>query len=190
MNSELPDFPEIAGVEFRHCLNAIGYAASSDGRVWCCRKTGGHGGYRTDWRPLKPQKHNQGYLMVSLGKANLRLLHCIVLEAFVGPAPDGMEGCHYPDKDKRNCRIENISWGTRSKNILHRIVQGGSSRGEMNWNAKLNKESVIQVVEMLEAGSLSHEEIASKFNVTRRTVGRIGSGELWSHVTGRTRCSN
>lgn len=48
----------------------------------------------------------------------------LVLEAFVGPRPEGMVGCHWDD-DHGNNRLENLRWGARSDNG-HDSVRNGT----------------------------------------------------------------
>lgn len=50
-------------------------------------------------------------------------VHRLVLEAFVGPCPDGMECCHYDD-DPSNNRIENLRWDTHSANQRDLVRNG------------------------------------------------------------------
>lgn len=52
------------------------------------------------------------------------LLHRMVLEAFVGPCPEGMECLHKNDNPEDN-RLVNLRWGTRSENQLDRVKNGG-----------------------------------------------------------------
>lgn len=44
-----------------------------------------------------------------------RKVHVLVLEAFVGPRPKGMLGCH-KDDDQNNNSLSNLEWGTPSHN--------------------------------------------------------------------------
>ena len=50
-------------------------------------------------------------------------VHRLVLEAFVGPAPDGMDGCHRDD-DKDNNTLDNLYWGTRAENMADQVRNG------------------------------------------------------------------
>lgn len=50
-------------------------------------------------------------------------VHQLVLEAFVGPRPEGHEGCHH-DGDPTNNRLDNLHWGTKSENNLDRVRHG------------------------------------------------------------------
>lgn len=51
------------------------------------------------------------------------LLHRMVLEAFVGPCPEGMECLHENDNPQDN-RLVNLRWGTRSENQADRVRNG------------------------------------------------------------------
>lgn len=68
----------------------------------------------------------KGYLRVQLsgpdGRRNRRV-HALVLEAFVGPCPEGMQTRHM-DGDKANNTLGNLSWGTPSENILDCVRLG------------------------------------------------------------------
>lgn len=75
---------------------------------------------------LRPQENTSGGLQVSVlkdGKRSLHLVPRLVLEAFVGPCPEGMECCHLDDNPKNN-RVENLRWDTRSANRYDRVRNG------------------------------------------------------------------
>lgn len=57
------------------------------------------------------------------GKGTSTHVHRAVLEAFVGPCPDGMEACHWNDDPKDN-RLENLRWGSRKENTLDKVRNG------------------------------------------------------------------
>lgn len=73
-------------------------------------------------RILKPGKQMQsGHVSVSLGRHNSRLVHQLVLEAFVGPRPAAPKGSlidvlHLNSNPADN-RLVNLRYGTRSENI-------------------------------------------------------------------------
>src|SRR5688572_6260712 len=71
-------------------------------------------------RILKPIHFGTGYAKVNLyGRGHnggaQRLIHHLVLEAFVGPCPEGME-CRHVDGSPPNNRLDNLSWGTHVEN--------------------------------------------------------------------------
>ena len=59
------------------------------------------------------------------GIARSGFIHCLVLEAFVGPRPEGAEACH-ADDDKTNAKLSNLRWDTRSENIHDRRRNGAN----------------------------------------------------------------
>jgi len=79
-------------------------------------------------RVRKLQPHPRGYLMVNLyhptNPRRYAKVHQLVLEAFVGPRPPGMGGCHYNDIPSDN-RLENLRWDTQSANAQDMLRNGG-----------------------------------------------------------------
>lgn len=57
------------------------------------------------------------------GVQTTKSVHRIVLEAWVGPCPAGLEGCHN-DGDYTNNVLSNIRWDTRENNQLDKREHG------------------------------------------------------------------
>lgn len=75
-------------------------------------------------RVLKPGRlGNSDHLHVVLEGRIDRPVHCLILEAFVGPCSEGLMALHHDD-DPTNNRIENLSWGTRSENSYDAVRNG------------------------------------------------------------------
>lgn len=75
---------------------------------------------------LKPSPDKDGYLTVALHKNGIQKthrVHHLVLGAFKGPRPDGLEGCHNNGNNQDN-RIANLRWGTISSNRIDTINHG------------------------------------------------------------------
>lgn len=76
---------------------------------------------------LRPQKHsNTRYFHVTLrknGKPETALIHQLVMAAFVGPVPAGME-CLHQDDDANNSALSNLRYGTRSENNYDKVRNG------------------------------------------------------------------
>ncbi|MCV7004138.1 NUMOD4 motif-containing HNH endonuclease [Mycolicibacterium alvei] len=75
-------------------------------------------------RMIRPTTHRSGHLRVMLhrnGKRATRYVHRLVLEAFSGPAPPGMEMCRHWNDDCRDNRAENLVWGTDDQNRQDRV---------------------------------------------------------------------
>jgi hypothetical protein len=69
---------------------------------------------------LKPCEQ-RGYLRVNI--AGSRLVHALVLEAFVGPRPPGHETCHN-NGDRSDNRLSNLRWDTSAANSADIIRHG------------------------------------------------------------------
>lgn len=62
------------------------------------------------------------YATVSLSGQSFRVHH-LVLTAFIGPRPDGMEGCHGPAGPSDN-RLSNLRWDTHVANVRDTLRDG------------------------------------------------------------------
>jgi len=102
--------------------------------------------------------------------------HKLVLEAFVGKAPQGMECCHN-DGNQKNNRLENLRWDTPKNNHADKLKHGTSNTGERcNW-AKLTKAQVISI----RADIRTQKEIATEYGVQQSQISRIKNGVRWIH---------
>lgn len=98
------------------------YEVSNMGRVR--RIAPNHGAILGRCKKLSPDK--AGYLCVSLNRPGVQerlSVHRLVLEAFVGLAPDGHECCH-TDGNAMNNWLSNLRWGTPQDNADDRIRHG------------------------------------------------------------------
>jgi uncharacterized protein (DUF433 family) len=103
-----------------------GYDISNFGTVRSYKKCTGISDAGPQWEIMdKPQKilsqclGGGTYLFVMLCKDGVRYprrVHNLVLLAFVGPPPDGMEACHN-DSDPRNNRLDNLRYDTHQGNL-------------------------------------------------------------------------
>lgn len=67
-----------------------------------------------------------GYKIIVLhgdGRSTTRTVHPIVLEAFIGPRPPGMECCHN-DGDPANNTLSNLRWDTKKANEFDAVRVG------------------------------------------------------------------
>ena len=82
--------------------------------------------YRVKQALLSLATRYTGHKMARLqgeDRATTFYVHRLVLEAFVGPCPEGMEACHNNGVPDDN-RVENLRWDTRSANRLDRVAHG------------------------------------------------------------------
>lgn len=105
-------------------------------------------------------------------------VHKLVLEAFVGKCPEGLECCHN-DGNSFNNHIDNLRWDTHQSNIHDRIKHGTSNRGERCGTAKLT----LEQVRAIRKDTRLQKEIAAQYGVTQNTISRIKNGIRWKHDT-------
>lgn len=82
---------------------------------------------RVRGRVLKHPTSRNGYPVVVLcnsGVEVMKYVHQLVLEAFVGPRPDGMLGLHWDDV-KTNNSLTNLRWGSRTENAQDSLRNNG-----------------------------------------------------------------
>lgn len=120
----------LSNEEWRPVIGYEGlYSVSNTGRVRSeTRKVKTSAGVREyRGRVLKPFWNSGRHLAVTLSDKGTRrkkwLVHRLVLAAFVGPPPEGYEGCHVNDVGDDN-RVENLYWGTPSDNMNDRVKNG------------------------------------------------------------------
>ncbi len=170
------------------------YEVSDDGRVrsidrvieqdsrWGNRVKQRYGG-----RVLKQATNRYGYLTVFLQRKGVRFfrtVHQLVLEAFSGPCPDGME-CRHLDGSRTSNGIENLEWCSHAKNQRDMILHGTVACGERHPNAKLTEADVRQIFRLIFKGE-TQQAIADQFGVRQNTISRIAAGKSRRITTGWT----
>lgn len=132
----MEEWRDIAGYEGSYQVSSLGRVRSLDRKCWLGNRWGNMKG-RVLAQPLSGKYK---YRTVALGAGNTAYVHRLVLEAFVGPCPEGMEACHFPDRDPSNNRLENLRWGTHREN-MDDMRKHGSLEGKMAraWNPRWAK---------------------------------------------------
>lgn len=168
----------------RDIPNFPGYTVDRHGRVFSRFKRG-PGLHITDSRREVSQATSGGRkrLRVTLYKNEKPVsvfVHRLVLEAFVGPCPTGMECCHEDGDEANNC-LGNLKWGTRKDNEADKKRHGTASRlcGQDNPMARLTIREVKKIRRLASLGQYSQREIAAKFRTSQGRVSLIVRGESW-----------
>ncbi len=128
-----------------------------------------------------------GHLLFRFCKYNVRgnySVHRAVLEAFVGPCPEGMQACHFPDRDPTNNRLDNLRWDTPKANSLDSLKHGTRARGDRQGSAKLDAEKVKDIRENYRhhTRDFGAKAFAAKYSVSLCTIQSVVSGRYWSHI--------
>jgi hypothetical protein len=139
------------------------YQVSTQGRV---RRIVGGRGSRSYGR-CKAITVSNGRAVVSLNKPGvqeLRLVHQLMMEAFVGPCPDGQEVCH-EDGNGLNNVLDNLRYGTRQSNADDRIRDGATTYLDVSYVAATIKYSGREMTYDLEVSGPWHNFSADGFVV-------------------------
>ena len=113
-------------------------------------------------------------------------VYWLVLEAFIGRCPDGMEACHYDD-DRTNNSLSNLRWDTRANNT-HDSYRNGASRerakGEKQGIAKLTTGKVVlaRLLNQLAPGVWTTKVLGGVMGVTRQAIRHVLTRKNWRHV--------
>lgn len=135
--------------------------------------------------PTGRRNGNPGYMSVCVKdpKQGYKLAaiktHIAVLEAFVGPRPVGMDGCHN-DGDVKNNRLDNLRWDTKANNNADKMKHGTAQIGSRNPSAKLTEKQVADLKAQL--GKKSLVALGKEFGISVTTVWNIKNGTIWPHV--------
>lgn len=126
-----------------------------------------------------------GYHYVSLsklGRMRVHAVHHLVLEAFVGPRPLGLE-CRHLNGIRTDNSPSNLAWGTKRENYDDRAVHGTNRRGDENGNSTLTSERVMEARLSYAAGR-SFAEIGDHYGVSKVAMRLAIIGRTWSHLPG------
>lgn len=104
------------------------------------------------------------------------------MEEFIRPRKQDEICCHGPNGKSDN-RLQNVSWGTRSKNCGEdKIRDGTDSRGEKNARSKLKDNDIVKIRE-LHSNGMKQKDIATLYNMSTAAISKIISKKLWKHIT-------
>lgn len=179
------DFMETDGPEeWRPCLGFEGYyEISNHGRVrsliFANKQTRQR---RTVPLFLKPWRHAKFYWAVALsihGKRIPKLVHHLVLDAFVGPRPKEHECLHGLRGPGVNA-LSNLRWGTSKENKADSLEAGTFQRGAKHYRALLSVDQVREI--KAKAGTIHPKTMAAEYGVSTSTIKNIVNGYNWKHI--------
>ena len=152
---KIPNFPD--------------YYVTYDGRVLSKKRK------KPKWLSLV--RNDTGHLHVWLFQNNhnhLKYVHQLVLVAFVGPCPKGME-CRHLDGNPENNHLSNLCWGTKSENRIDLLKHE-------TCTSYLNKEKVLEIDRLYKTGKYTQKRLGVMFRVTQTQIYRIVNHIQWKHI--------
>ncbi len=153
------------------------YEVSSFGRVRTMNWKQRRGCIRL-MRPFSGHKGHQAIVFTRYAKRLRRLVHRLVLEAFIGPCPNGCEASH-KDGNPKNNAITNLVWETPSQNNRRKLEHGTHNRGEQHASSILNEKDVLWIRRDV---STSVKDKAAILGVSKSLIYAIKAKKRWRHV--------
>lgn len=175
-------------VQYRDIPGFPGYRVGDDGSVWSQRIVRGVPGRKGlsaqmsgTWRKLAPSinKRTGRYQAVIDGKK--RSVHRLVLLAFVGPCPEGMESCH-EDGNRRNNALSNLRWDTHKANCADRVRHGTQAKGEKSGNSRFTEADIRSIRTEYATGTTCYSKLAQKHKTHWTYIRNIIKRRAWKHV--------
>lgn len=159
------------------------YEVSDQGRVYRNTRIDSLG---RAWKAgfLAQALYKEGYKRVMLRGATgskFAAVHCLMLEAFIGPRPPGHEGAHLNGKSTDN-KLRNLAWKTPKDNCKDRLAHGTHLQGERIGTSKLNTRSVRCIRSLYATGNFKQVELGRLFGVHQAHISTIVLGKWWTHV--------
>lgn len=122
--------------EWRDVICAVGVLQVSNmGRVKRLSRAGSSGrkgNIGKEWIPPPPRNR---VWVNGRGSIDIAVL---ILEAFIGPCPNGMECCHNDD-NRANNKLGNLRWDTHANNVIDGY-RNGAPRRRKHWRKEWIRE--------------------------------------------------
>jgi hypothetical protein len=148
-------------------------------------------GHVRSWRPCRgvslprilktyPKPYGHTYVVFTLpGSVQVKqYVHRLVAYAFIGDPPSpNMEVAHN-DGDATNNHVANLRWATHKENGRD-MRKHGVKAGERHHMSKLNDGAVREI----RASDDTTARLCDVYGVSSRTIHRVRSRRIWSHVS-------
>lgn len=164
----------VAGFEGR-------YEVSDQGRFRSLRFVNRHLNYLRESPKIMKGRVNFGYVIVTMGRSVARRLNRLVLETFIGPAPEGFQAAHQNGVRADN-RLKNLKWMHGDDNNRQRAEHGTQIRGEEINTAILTEAQVSVIKRRLLTEERACAKIGRQYGVHEDTISAIRKGRNWKHV--------
>jgi hypothetical protein len=124
-------------------------------------------------------------MRVNLGRGCMRYVHRLVLEAFIGPCPHGMEACHWDGRPENN-QLSNLRWDTDLANQADSARHGTKRKPPIFLGEKHHATTITEDDVKIIRGAGGHRDalgiLAARYSLSIQTIWRIRHRKTWAHV--------
>ena len=131
---------------------------------------------RRQGRLLKGESKN-GYRAVTLSDSGCvtRSVHRVVLEAFEGPCPEGMQ-CRHLNDIRTDNRLRNLRWATPTEN-------GADARANGGHRPRASNRLTPEAVRSIRKDGRHYGDIGATHGVSLETIYDVKKRRTWKWVT-------
>ena len=158
----MEDWKPIPGFE-HYDVNSVGDVRSRQGR---------------NPRLLARRLDRRGYVRYSLcshGKVQDRFAHQLVLEAFLGPRPQG-QGTRHLDGNPGNNRLDNLEYADHAVNMADQYAHGTRARAASHGMAKLTCDQV----DTIRRSAAPARVLACMLGCSTHMIWAVRAGRAWA----------
>ena len=135
----------------------------------------------SNFKIIKPEISNNGYLRVSLCKKQIHKklsIHRLVAQAFI-PNPNNLTQVNHKDENKKNNNVENLEWCTPLYNLSYSNI---IKKGNKAHNKKIRCITTNEIFDSIKKAEvkykLHHSNIVACCNGRRKKCGNME----WEYV--------
>lgn len=136
--------------------------------------------------PLRvlPGSNLKGYLRVGLRATpgaglTMKLIHTLVAEHYLSPAPTPKHRVMHIDGNKHNNTVTNLKWATAAE--IAQQHPNRNQRGEDHSRAKLTDADVINI-RIMAANGIDNETIANQYGMYAQYIRDVVKVKYWKHL--------
>lgn len=157
---------DIPGYQGAYQVSTLGNVRSLTRKITQIGRWGTYFTRTLKGKNIRPGQYNKcGHVSVVLGRGTNGLqVHKLVMVTFVGERPTDADIRHL-DGNPKNNRLDNLTYGSRTENILDVYAQGKAWR-------KLTTVQVLEIRDFIKIG-LKDKELSKKYNVNISTINCI-----------------
>ncbi len=122
---------------------------------------------------------SRGYFILNL-QGRCRLVHRMVVEAFIGKFKKGQQTRHL-DGNRINNLPENLAIGTAKENCDDTVRHGTRARGE-KITCSILRESDIFKIRQMHAVGISNADMCKIYGLSGPAMSHVVCGRTWKHI--------